>query len=61
MNDAVPSDDGQGLMRQTILAALLLPPLLGLPAAYAPRPARPNILIALADDLSHVHTSMSSA
>ena len=35
MNDAVPSDDGQGIMTQTILAAPLLPPLVGLPAGGA--------------------------
>jgi len=36
-------------MRQTLLAALLLAPFLGLPAAVTPRPARPNILIAIND------------
>jgi uncharacterized sulfatase len=46
-------------MRQTLLAALLLAVLVGLPAANTPRPARPNILIAMADDLSHVHTSFA--
>ena len=46
-------------MTQTILAALLLAPLLGLPAADTPRPARPNMLIAVADDLSHVHRSFA--
>ena len=46
-------------MRQTLLAALLLAPLLGLPAAGTPRPARPNILIAISDHLSRVHTSFA--
>jgi len=36
-------------MRQTILAALLPGHLLGLPAAGTPRPARPDILIAIND------------
>ena len=46
-------------MKQTMLAALLLAPLIALPAADTPRPVRPNILIAMADDLSHVHTSFA--
>ena len=46
-------------MKHTILAALLLAPLIGFPAVDTPRPARPNILIAIADDLSHVHTSFA--